>query len=257
MHIVANVLFALAGIVGLPPALALLTFWYRFPSWLDDLSKYETLLGALMFAATLALIGVAITSWNQRSLSNRQIAAERRKQELALRPEKQEIRSAFIGEIDVIVNELHHESLISAIENAIRALETGTGKVEIDGVHIRKHIGKFFDHSPAEFILLPSTISTGLTRFYAIVRETDADLEWCSRAVDAYANQRVRLMSARQMIRLLRKILDRIDLLSGLRRTLVEGLKEIHDTDCLPGSRSRLSRFLSLSQRAGWHGDRK
>ena len=62
MHTVAIVLFALAGIVGLTPALALLTLWYRFPSWLDDLSKYETLLGALMFAATLALIGAVLTS---------------------------------------------------------------------------------------------------------------------------------------------------------------------------------------------------
>ena len=106
MHTVAIVLFALAGIVGLTPALALLTLWYRFPSWLDDLSKYETLLGALMFAATLALIGAVLTSWNQRSMSNRQIAAERRKEELALRPTKQEIASAFIGEIDLIVNKL-------------------------------------------------------------------------------------------------------------------------------------------------------
>ena len=232
MHIVATVLFALAGIVGLTSALALLAFWYRFPSWLDDLSKYETLLGTLMSAAVLALIGAVLTSWNQRSISNRQIAAERRKQELALRPEKQQIASALIGEIDVIVNELHHESLRSAIENALRALETRRGNVEIDGVHIRKHIGKFFEHSPAEFILLPSTISKRLTRFYSIVRETDADLEWCSRAVDAYANQRVRLMNAGQMIRLLRKILDKIDLLSRLRPTLIEGLKEIQDTDC-------------------------
>ena len=232
MHIVATVLFALAGIVGLTSALALLAFWYRFPSWLDDLSKYETLLGTFMFAAALALIGAVLTSWNQRSISNRQIAAERRKQELALRPEKQQIASAFIGEIDVLVNELRHESLISAIESALRALETRTGKVEIDGVHIRKHIGKCFDHSPAEFMLLPSTISKRLTRFYSIVRETDADLEWCSRAVDAYANQRVRLMNAGQMIRLLRKILDKIDLLSRLRPTLIEGLKEIQDTDC-------------------------
>jgi hypothetical protein len=231
MHIVATVLFALAGIVGLTSALALLAFWYRFPSWLDDLSKYETLLGTLMSAAVVALMGTVLTSWNQRSISNRQIAAERRKQELALRPEKQQIASAFIGEIDVLVNELRHESLISAIESALRALETRTGKVEIDGVHIRKHIGKCCDHSPAEFMLLPSTISKRLTRFYSIVRETDADLEWCSRAVDAYANQRVRLMNAGQMIRLLRKILDKIDLLSRLRPTLIEGLKEIQDTD--------------------------
>ncbi len=84
MHIVATVLFALAGIFGLASALALLAFWYRFPSWPDDLSKYETLLGTLMSAAVLALIGAVLTSWNQRSISNRQIAAERRKQELAL-----------------------------------------------------------------------------------------------------------------------------------------------------------------------------
>ena len=232
MPIVATVLFALAGIVGLTPALALLTFWYRFPSWLDDLSKYETLLGTFMFAAALALIGAVLTSWNQRSLSNRQIAAERRKQELALRPEKQQIASALIGEIDVIVNKLHHESLRSAIENALRALKTRRGNVEIDGVHIRKHIGKFFEHSPAEFILLPSTISKRLTRFYSIVRETDADLEWCSRAVDAYANQRVRLMNAGQLIRLLRKILDKIDLLSRLGPTLVERLEGIRDDNC-------------------------
>jgi len=231
MHIVATVLFALAGIVGLTSALALLAFWYRFPSWLDDLSKYETLLGTLMSAAVLALIGAVLTSWNQRSISNRQAAAEQRKQELALRPEKQQIASAFIGEIDVLVNELRHESLISAIESALRALETRTGKVEIDGVHIRKHIAKCFDHSPADFMLLPSTISKRLTRFYAIVRETESDLEWCSRAVEAYANQRVRLMNPGQMIRLLRKILDKIDLLSRLRPTLVERLKEIGGTD--------------------------
>ena len=230
MPIVATVLFALAGIVGLTPALALLTFWFRCPGWLDDLSKYETFPSALLFAATLALIGAALASWNQRGISNRWIATERRKQELALRPEKQQIASTLIGEIDVIVNELHHGSLRSAIENALRALETRTGKVEIDGVQIRKHVGKFFDHSPAEFILLPSSISKGLMRFYTLVRETESDLEWCSRAVEAYANQSVRLMNPGQMIRLLRKILAEIDMLSRLRPTLVEGLKEMRDS---------------------------
>src|SRR5215467_11583625 len=151
MHIVSTVLFALAGIVGLPPTLALLTFWSRFPSWLDDFSKYETLLCALMFAATLALIGAAITGWNQRSICKRQIAAERRRQELAVRPKIRQIASAFVREIDEIVNALHHESLRPAIKTTLRALEGKTGKVEIEGAHIRSHVGKVFDHSPAEF----------------------------------------------------------------------------------------------------------
>jgi hypothetical protein len=232
MPIVGAVLFALAGIVGLTPTLVLLTFSYRFPGWLDDLSRYETLLGALMFAASLALIGAILTSWNQSIISNRQIATKRREEELALRPKKQQIASAFIGEIDVIMNELHNDSLRPAIENALRALDARTGKVEIERLRIHKHVGKFFDHNPAEFRLLPSTISNELTRFYAIVRETDADLEWCSRAVEAYANQRVRLMNAGQMIRLLRKSLDKIDLLSRLRPTLIARLKELQDTDC-------------------------
>src|SRR5258707_15190394 len=123
MHIVATALFALAGIVGLTSALALLAFWYRFPSWLDDLSKYETLLGTLMSAAVLALIGAVLTSWNQRGISNKQIAAERRGQELALRPAKQQIASARIGEIDGIVNGLHHQSFGSPTQNALPAPE--------------------------------------------------------------------------------------------------------------------------------------
>jgi hypothetical protein len=230
MHIVATVLFALAGIVGLTSALGLPTFWYRFPTLLDDLSKYETLLGTLMFAAALALIGAVLMSWNQWSTFNRQIAAERRKQELAIRPEKQQIASALIREIDVIVSDLHRKSLRSTIENALRALETKTEQVEIDGV--RKNTEKLCDHSPAEFILLPSSISKGLMQFYAIALEMESDLEWYSRALEAYDNQRVRLMNHGQMIRLLRKVLDKIELLSRLRPTLIEKLKEIQDTDC-------------------------
>jgi hypothetical protein len=107
-----------------------------------------------------------------------------------------------------------------------------TGKIEIKGLGIREHVAKVSDHSPAEFRLLPSTIARELTRFYAIVRETEADLEWCSRAVEAYTNQRVQLMNAGQMSRLLKKILDKIDLLSRLRPTLIEGLKEVQGIDC-------------------------
>ena len=160
MHIVATVLFALAGIVGLTPALALLTFWYRFPGWLDDLSRHETLLGALMFAASLALIGAVLTSWNQRIISNRQIATKRREQELALGPKKQQIASAFIDEIDAILSELHHEFL-KPIENALRAMESRAGKIDVGRARIG-HLRRSFDRCPGNVRLFPSTISQGL-----------------------------------------------------------------------------------------------
>jgi hypothetical protein len=229
MHIIAIVLFALAGIVGLTPALGLVTFWYRFPGWPDDLRKYETLLGAIMFAGSLALIGAVLTSWSRRIISNRQVAAERRRQELALRPKKRQIAVEFIGETDVIM--LHHESLRSAVENALRTLETRAGKIAIEGVNICEHVGRHFDHSPAEFRLFPRAMSKELTRFYATVRETESDVEWYSRVIEAYANQRIRLMNPRQMIRLLKKILGNIDWSSRVGRTIVEGLKEIRDTN--------------------------
>jgi len=229
MRIVATVLFALAGIVGVTLALTLLPSWYRFPDWLDDVPKYETLLGAFMFAGSVALLGAVLTSWNQWILSNREVAAERLRQELAIRPRRRQIASEVIGETDVIV--LHHESVRSAIENALRVVETRTGKVASEGVPVRQHVGRHFDHSPAEFRLLPGNISKELRRFYSIVRETESDLEWYSRASEAYANQGIRLMSPGQMVRLLRKILGNIDSSSRLKRTVVDGLKEIRDTD--------------------------
>jgi hypothetical protein len=85
-----------------------------------------------MFAASLALIGAVLTSWNQRIISNRQIATKRREQELALGPKKQQIASAFIDEIDAILSELHHEFL-KPIENALRAMESRAGKSTSEG----------------------------------------------------------------------------------------------------------------------------
>jgi hypothetical protein len=64
MRIMATLLFTLAAIAGVLATLGLLTLWDRFPSWPDDLSRYETLLGSPILAASLT--GGALTSWNQR-----------------------------------------------------------------------------------------------------------------------------------------------------------------------------------------------
>jgi hypothetical protein len=120
-EIVATVLFALAAIAGLTPTLALVIFLDRFlSSWLDDISKYQTFVGALVFAASLALIGAALTSWNQRIAYTGQLAVKQREQDLALRLKKQQIAAALIGEIDAILSELHHERLETNRERASR-----------------------------------------------------------------------------------------------------------------------------------------
>jgi hypothetical protein len=64
MRIVATLLFTLAAIAGLIPTPGLLTLRDRFPSCPDDLSKYQTLFGSPILAASLT--AGALTSWNQR-----------------------------------------------------------------------------------------------------------------------------------------------------------------------------------------------
>jgi hypothetical protein len=236
-NVVATVLFALAAIAGLTPTLALLIFWERFlSSWSDDISKYQTFVGALIFAAGLASAGAALTSWDKRAIYTKQLAAQRREQDLTLGLKRRQIAAAFIGEIDVILSELHHEFL-KPIENALRAIESRagkmesrTGKFEVEKVRT-EHLVRFCDNSPGNVRLFPRTISQGLTRFYTIVEETKLDLDWYSRAIEASVNQNVRLMNPTQMIRLLKKILGEIDSSSKLGRTLIEELKKARDTE--------------------------
>ncbi len=230
--IVATLLFALAAIAGLTPTLALLIFWDKFlSSWLDDISKYHIFVGALIFGASMASIGAVLTRWNQRTIYDRQLAAKRREQDLTLGPKKQQIAAAFIDEIDAILSELHHEFL-KPIENALRAMESRAGKIDVGRARIG-HLRRFFDRSPGNVRLFPSTISQGLMRFYAIVEETKLDLDWYSHAIETSINQNVRLMNRTQMIRLLKKILGEIDSSSKSGRTLIEELKKIRDAELL------------------------
>lgn len=185
MRIIATLLFTLAAIAGLVPTLGLLTFSDRFSSCLDDLSKYQALLGAPILAASLALIGAALTSWNQQVISARQLAVQQREHDQALGLKRQQMASAFIREINVILNELH-EFLTPAIENALRAMESSGEEIEIEGIHIGKHLERLFDSSPTRARLFPEPISHGLMRFYHLVEETKMDLDRYYRAIEIY-----------------------------------------------------------------------
>jgi len=228
-NIVTTGLFALAAIAGLTPTLAVVIFWDRFlGSWLDDISKYHAFVGALIFAASLASVGSALTSWNRRIIHNRQLAAQRREQDLTLGLKKQQIAATLIREIDAILGELHHEFL-KPIENVLRTTESRAGKIEV-GVRIG-HLERFYNRSPGNVRFFPNPISQRLMRFYAIIEETKLDLDWYSRTIEISLNQNVRLMNAMQIVRLLKKILGEIDSSSKLGRILIEELKKIRDAE--------------------------
>jgi hypothetical protein len=229
MRIIATLLFTLAAIAGMVSTLGLLTFSARFPSCLDDLSKYQTLLGSPILAASLALMGAALTSWSQQIISAKHRAAERREQDQALDLKRQQIVSAFIGEINVILNELR-EFLRPAIENALRVIESGGEGVDDEVVRLGKNLGRLFDNSPIRVRLLPKPISGEMMRFYYLIEEMRMDIDWYCRAIEIDCNRKVRIMNHLQLRRLLKQILVKLNSSDNLGRTLLGELKKIRYT---------------------------
>ncbi len=163
-------------------------------------------------------------------ISAKQLAADRKEQDQALYSKRQQIVSAFIGEINGILNELH-EFLRPAIENALRAIESGGEEVDAEVVRIGRHLGRLFDNSPIRVRLLPKPISGEVMRFYYLVEETKNDLDWYFRAIDIYFNHKVRIMKPMQLTRLLKQILTKLNSSENLGRSLLAELNRIRDTE--------------------------
>jgi hypothetical protein len=230
----ATTLLVLAAVIGLAAApVAFLVFWYSFPTtWLIELPKYQALFGALiaLFAASLASVGVAVTIWNQRLIVARQLAAQRQEQDLARGLTRQQIASAFIGEIAVILDELRHEFLRPVLETTVRNMELSEGQeIRVSTVRIGRHLGRYFDSNPGNVGLFPSAISEGLTRFYATLEEIRLDLDWYSSAIESNTKNETPLMSGQQILALIWKILREIDECLQSGPTLIEGLRVIRD----------------------------
>jgi hypothetical protein len=228
MHIVTTILFTLAVFVGLAPPLGPQLFWDALPGWLDDLSKYLILFGAPIPAVGLALIGIALKNWNEMVISARQLAALRREEEHALALNRQQMASEFVGEIDLLLNELRM-SLAPAIENMLPAMQSG-GKEIVERVHIGKHLG-VFDNSPIRVRLFPKPISQCLTRFYSMIEETKANLAWCDRVIEIYTNHNIWVVTPMRLTGLYKQTLGQVNASEKLGRTLIEELKKIRDTD--------------------------
>jgi len=244
MHIVTTILFTLAVFVGLAPPLAPQLFWDGLPGWFDDLPKYLILFSAPILAAGLGLIGIALKNWNEMIISARQLAALRREEEHALGLNRQQMASALIGEIDLILNELHG-SLAPAIENTLPAMQSG-GEEIIERVRVGKHL-RVFHNSPIRVRLFPKPISQCLTRFYSMFEETNANLAWFDRVIDIHANQNIWVVTPMRLTRLLKRTLVKANASEKLGRTLIEELRKF-ETLTLSTSGSRYPWIVRIAR---------
>lgn len=173
-----------------------------------------------------------LTIGNQRQIAGRQLAAQRREQDLARALAKQQIASAFIGEIEVALDELRHELLKPVLETALHDLSQlshqSPGPIPVGTARSRR-VGRYYDSNPGNVGLFPSATSQGLTRFYATLEEIRLDLDWYSTAIDTYTNQKAHIMSYPQIIQLIRKILHEIDFCVEAGPRLVGELSAIRD----------------------------
>ena len=168
--------------------------------------------------------------WNQRQIVGEQLAAQRKEHELARSLTRQQIAAAFIGEIDVILDELRHEFLGPVLEKTLRDLETSpSAETQVASARIGSHFGRYFNSGPGNVGLFPSAISGDLTRFYTVLEEIRLGLDWYSSAVEAYTKQKTHIMSGPQMLGLLRKMVREIDSCLQLGPALISRLEAIRD----------------------------
>jgi hypothetical protein len=157
------------------------------------------------------------------------IIATRRQLDQTLDLKTQQSVSAFISEINLILNELR-ECLRPAIENALRTIESGREEVDDEVVRIGKHLVRLFHNSPIRVRLLPKLISGQLTRFYYLIEEMKSDLDWYYRAIELNINSKVRIMNYSQLTRLLKRILIKLNSCDNLGRSLLGELEKIRFT---------------------------
>jgi hypothetical protein len=237
LFVLAAVFFVLAAVAGLatPALLAFLLSTERVPApLLGILQQYPVLSGALiaLFAASLASIGAALTMWNQRIIAAQQLDAQRQQDTLARALMKKQIASAFIGEIEVILDELRHPGLKPVLVEAKTAIQSRAEEttVQVNTVRIDKHLGYFSTANPGNVGIFPSQISEELTRFYTTLETIRTSTDWYSRAVDLFTAEGKHLMGPRQMLGLLNDIIKNIDFcLQQSGPVILRQLREIRD----------------------------
>lgn len=233
MVVLATVFFVVAaGVAFLAAPAAALVFWLLFPAtWPAELPKYQPLFAALvaLFAAGLASFGVALTIWNRRQIFDKQLAAQRLEQDRSRSLAKQQIASAFVGEIEVIIAELKDPALRLPLEQALYEVENRPlGPNQCVAVSIGKKLSRYYESNPANAGLFPGRVCEALTKFYSTIEEIKFDLDlYCDHGVTV-GSEKLHL-SNNQLRDLLRKILSKINICLKSGSSIAENLKLIRD----------------------------
>ncbi len=178
MEPLAKAVLVVAIIIGLSAAPAAAFFlWYthQLTSWQIELEKFQTLVGALvaLLAASLATTGVLLT-----------IMAQRREQRRSRLIARQQVASAFIGEIAVIREELAHELVGPVLKKGLHDIQTGKGKVHVNTVRLLTH-PRYYNNNPGNVGLFSNMLPQELTRFYSRLEAFAVYLDTYSTAAES------------------------------------------------------------------------
>jgi hypothetical protein len=212
--------------------------WRSYPTtWPEELQHFQALAGGLvaLFAASLGVVGVALTIRAQRLNVDRQLDAQRKEQDRARGLARRQVAAAFIGEIAVLVEELQHEMVRPVLTTALRNIESGAGPVPVTTVRIGGKFGRYFDSNPGNVGLFPNPVPENLTRFYSRFEAIKLDLDRYSDFAEGFARAPSSGvfsggMTPQQVIDLLHTVLRQIDFCIGSGSALIKELELFRDS---------------------------
>jgi hypothetical protein len=201
------------------------TLVFLDPIWRSRITKFQTLLTGLL---AIVAAGIAFSGAVRAANIQAQAGRDRDRQErLAAR---QQVASAFMGEITVLLEELDHRLVGPLLRKVVRDItKTSVGKeVQVDTVRFLGN-PRYYYSNPGHVGLFPNTIPQELTRFYSRLEAFSRYLDRYSIAAE-YAAEHGTLpsdISARWILYLVQKSLEDLDFLLGQGRSLIEKLEEI------------------------------
>jgi hypothetical protein len=214
-----------AGIAVILLFLVGVTLVFLDPIWLSRITKFQTLLAGL-----LAIVAAGIAFCGTVRAANIQAQAGRdrdRQERLAAR---QQVASAFMGEITVLLEELDHPLVGPLLRKVLLDItETSVGKeVQVDTVRFLGN-PRYYNSNPGHVGLLPDATPQELTRFYSRLEAFSRYLDRYSTAAEYAAEHGTppSNISAQQIPYLIQQSLKDLDFLLGQGRSLIEKLEEI------------------------------